>query len=602
MVSKPIFLLDWQPFSVSGLCSLTLAVDRNGSEGDDQQCPVELTPLLESRLSPPLEKYQTYLVLLIGFCGFALLLSVFHNTLRKRVFGDKNSLDTTFDAGGRVTLSMTAVTVATQLLWPADLTYGATIAIRVIHARFGENVHRLYLIFSLLTNMVVSAGMLLSGRAIIQAVTADASDEMVAIVLPILFGSYTFLGGLGFVSLVMCWEVLGEAGGFLILAMGAMALMSTGSGEVIGISSILMYDIYQKYIRPFRKGCTTEYCVLCGRLRWHYSCEESEDSKSNDDMNVCTCVPVYNCVACRVDCAAVTTSYGKRYQCQTHGKYRCYQDQLIRGKNWSILGVTLFMVPFAMVLFNIGIDLTWIITAGVAFTVGFSPGVYLSVSWVKTTGSGIVAGGLSGLLAAVAVSLGLASTYDGGLSNFFKNTVEIYPSVGSCTVGFGVSLIVCVLVSLCTHKIESEADVNAEWRKTTNIGNPLRPWELAFVEEFPQVLDGFLPTHEDLTRTFKAATRLSLAGAGIGGGLMVVVLPGILIGLEVLTEFQFSTWLYFDHISTLVASVFVIFAPPIEEALKIWRQYKQCPEKVQLNRCEVSDTDADPEENMDSLL
>jgi Na+/proline symporter len=36
------------------------------------------------------------------------------------------------------------------------------------------------------------------------------------------------------------------------LTMGAMALMSTGSGEVMAISSIIVYDIYQAYIRPFR--------------------------------------------------------------------------------------------------------------------------------------------------------------------------------------------------------------------------------------------------------------------------------------------------------------------------------------------------------------
>lgn len=46
--------------------------------------------------------------------------------------------------------------------------------------------------------------------------------------------------------------VLGSAGGILILTMGAMALMSTGSGEVMAMSSIIVYDIYQTYVKPFR--------------------------------------------------------------------------------------------------------------------------------------------------------------------------------------------------------------------------------------------------------------------------------------------------------------------------------------------------------------
>lgn len=65
--------------------------------------------------------------------------------------------------------------------------------------------------------MVVSAGMLLSGRAIIQAVTADASDEMVAIVLPLLFGSYTFLGGLGTTFYVSYFNAVTILVGVIIL-------------------------------------------------------------------------------------------------------------------------------------------------------------------------------------------------------------------------------------------------------------------------------------------------------------------------------------------------------------------------------------------------
>jgi len=46
--------------------------------------------------------------------------------------------------------------------------------------------------------------------------------------------------------------LLGETGGYLLLTMLMMALMSTGSGEVMAISSILVYDIYKTYVNPFR--------------------------------------------------------------------------------------------------------------------------------------------------------------------------------------------------------------------------------------------------------------------------------------------------------------------------------------------------------------
>jgi len=50
--------------------------------------------------------------------------------------------------------------------------------------------------------------------------------------------------------------LLGETGGYLLLTMLMMALMSalmsTGSGEVMAISSILVYDIYKTFVNPFR--------------------------------------------------------------------------------------------------------------------------------------------------------------------------------------------------------------------------------------------------------------------------------------------------------------------------------------------------------------
>jgi hypothetical protein len=47
------------------------------------------------------------------------------------VFKDFHSLDVIFDAGGRVSLSLTAVTVTSQLLWPADFLQSPTMASKV---------------------------------------------------------------------------------------------------------------------------------------------------------------------------------------------------------------------------------------------------------------------------------------------------------------------------------------------------------------------------------------------------------------------------------------------------------------------------------------
>ncbi len=57
---------------------------------------------------------------------------------------------------------------------------------------------------------------------------------------------------------------LGYAGGVMVLTMLTMALMSTGSGEIMAISSIIVYDIYQIHVNPFRYATTVKgiYCFV----------------------------------------------------------------------------------------------------------------------------------------------------------------------------------------------------------------------------------------------------------------------------------------------------------------------------------------------------
>ena len=56
----------------------------------------------------------------------------------------------------------------------------------------------------------------------------------------------------GYITPFIMDRVLGSTGGYLLMTMLMMALMSTGSGEVMGISSIVVYDLYKTHIRPFR--------------------------------------------------------------------------------------------------------------------------------------------------------------------------------------------------------------------------------------------------------------------------------------------------------------------------------------------------------------
>jgi hypothetical protein len=82
-------------------------------------------------ISPILEKHQALLLMFLGFGGLSITLGITHYAIRKYVYHDSHGLDTVFDAGGKVTLGLTAVTVTSQMLWPADFLQSATIMSKV---------------------------------------------------------------------------------------------------------------------------------------------------------------------------------------------------------------------------------------------------------------------------------------------------------------------------------------------------------------------------------------------------------------------------------------------------------------------------------------
>merc|ERR1711959_510322 len=71
------------------------------------------------------------------------------------------------------------------------------------------------------------------------------------------FGAYYIDGGAsssGLTPARVLSHILGPAGAFILLLQLFMAITSTGSAEIIAVSSILTYDIYYEYINPELKG------------------------------------------------------------------------------------------------------------------------------------------------------------------------------------------------------------------------------------------------------------------------------------------------------------------------------------------------------------
>lgn len=68
---------------------------------------------------------------------------------------------------------------------------------QVIHARFGTGTHVVFCCFALLLNLVIIVCLVAASTALLQSLVKDASAEFCVVVMATLFGSYSFVGGLG---------------------------------------------------------------------------------------------------------------------------------------------------------------------------------------------------------------------------------------------------------------------------------------------------------------------------------------------------------------------------------------------------------------------
>nr|KAG5702689.1 hypothetical protein BaRGS_013326 [Batillaria attramentaria] len=542
---------------------------------------------------------------------------------------------------------------------------GAKTYLQVIQARFGKVTHTLFCFFALLINLVILTAICVVGVALIQNLVTNASPEFCMLIIAVLCGSYSLIGGLGstfyvsyfnafmvfsllaviivnvfylehddykllgdvdaIYSKIAClkgpetnaeesyltfwsasWQsriaakpvqgvwgfllatfvwfaipstigtttgltylaleadnaslalsegdinaglvtayvtqlVMGRVGAFLILTMFTMLVMSTGSGEIMAVSSIIVYDIYQTYINPFRRNLSSGLCVLCGGAK-------PQDTSAGADSGG----SAKHFERRRPEDGRAKTV--RVYKCQYHGEYRQYQDSLVKQKSWIILWITIGLVPFGLLVHSVGVDLNWVILTGSIVTIPCFPG------------------SLGGLICGFSVNLIYASTFEGGLQKFLLNTAEPYAVLAGCCTSLFVALILSVVVSLCTHRISSKEDEEAVWLKLRQINNPLHPWVEKYREEFPDLQPEQEPTFQQLSRVFRKAKVTAIVGSAVSILVLVVLVPGVMAALHVLSANQFSAWFTALQVWCLVMGLVVVVVTPVEEVRSIWRQ------------------------------
>merc|ERR1711963_15047 len=151
----------------------------------------------------------------------------------------------------------------------------------------------------------------------------------------------------GLAAPLVAQKLLGPVGEYSMLFLILMAVMSTGSAEIIAVASIVIYDVYQTYICPFRRDHKDGQCILCGRYL--------RQQKGEDVTDVCSCPSAEGCEACNEDTVARAQTLNvvkPHYTCQTHGAYKEYQEHLLNYKNWCIVLCTFLSIPLCILLYT----------------------------------------------------------------------------------------------------------------------------------------------------------------------------------------------------------------------------------------------------------
>jgi len=79
----------------------------------------------------PTVSLQAALLIFLGVGIFAVFIAQAFQMVRKYVYRDADNLDTAFDAGGKVSIGLTATTIVSQWTWSATLLQSSTVASKV---------------------------------------------------------------------------------------------------------------------------------------------------------------------------------------------------------------------------------------------------------------------------------------------------------------------------------------------------------------------------------------------------------------------------------------------------------------------------------------
>jgi len=390
----------------------------------------------------------------------------------------------------------------------------------------------------------------------------------------------------GLAAPLVAQKLLGTTGEYAMLFLILMAVMSTGSAEVIAVASILIYDVYQAYICPFKPDLKDGQCILCSRYL-----RKPRDQTVRDE-SLCDCISADKCDQCKQDSVvrAESSSVVKpHHTCPVHKEYREYQEHLLNYKNWCIVAFTFFSIPLCLFCWAVNLNLTWTYYfTGILISSSVFP-IAVSILWARATSYALISGVVGGAIAGMTTWLSYASTFEGGLSaaTFVKNTGEELPMLYGNITAIGAGAVFTIIITFVTRWTMTPEIEEEEWEKTRDIDNPLCPWVAKYQGELNlDDVENFhdRPPLEIVIRKFRAAKITSYIAAVCFTVLFVVIWPGSMLSIDIFDLQQFNTWTVISRCWAFAASAFIVLVPMFQEVKAVLKQLGRNKEdKTSLN-------------------
>lgn len=308
----------------------------------------------------------------------------------------------------------------------------------------------------------------------------------------------------------------------LTLVVSVMA----ASSEVLGISSIILYDIYQTYISPFKPSAITQ----------------------NKDVAIRTRRAVQN------------------------EEYLEYDRRCVVLKHFVVVCVTCLLIPITLVLLKLNLDLPWLFQFCSVVAGSFVMPVSLAISWHRITASGILSGGIGGFIAGMVTWLAYASTFDGSLERFLTNTGRQEVMLAASGVALAAGGLICILISLSCGGCDSTLLEEEEWEKTRMIDNPILPWAVKYAPDIHELNQNKgTPHFYTMRRSYKWAEITAYIIGVFFAVCTVLVWPACMLLADIFSEKAFHNWTLMIFIWLCVTTAFLSLIPLIAEIVQVRR-------------------------------